>query len=287
MCLQYCHVKQWLLDNDEPCATCDRAPHMRPSTGPCPTCRHLRAIIRIRIRRQDLPEPVYRIDPPWQITKTTVHTTPTIEFHTIYLSTPPPDAKPDGSVVLSWTLPSVMSVDPVTISPEPYIVHTDTNTTLSWTLSQVEWGWCALTSWKLPPIMTCCHHNADILTGPVSWATVPLAPWHAATITTARDRVAWLTLRGWQETDPDRHRDRDFARPNYYGVPSTQWDQIDDGTRPDVAMIHAMVVQVFHGHPIDPSLIPILRAFAAELNNPDLDRMVEVIVRYAKVPSQP
>lgn len=42
MCLQWCHVRRWLIDNDIPCADCDRSdPELLPVAWSCASCTHL------------------------------------------------------------------------------------------------------------------------------------------------------------------------------------------------------------------------------------------------------
>jgi len=43
MCLQWCHVRSWLIDNDLPCTGCDlRDPQLLPVSWSCASCTHLR-----------------------------------------------------------------------------------------------------------------------------------------------------------------------------------------------------------------------------------------------------
>jgi len=43
MCLQWCHVRSWLIDNDLPCTGCDRGDaNLLPGTWSCATCQHQR-----------------------------------------------------------------------------------------------------------------------------------------------------------------------------------------------------------------------------------------------------
>ena len=42
MCLQWCHVRSWLIDNDLPCTGCDRSePDLLPAAWSCASCMHL------------------------------------------------------------------------------------------------------------------------------------------------------------------------------------------------------------------------------------------------------
>jgi hypothetical protein len=42
MCLQWCHARRWLIDNDVPCADCDYGdPERLPPTWSCTSCTHL------------------------------------------------------------------------------------------------------------------------------------------------------------------------------------------------------------------------------------------------------
>lgn len=42
MCLQWCHVRAWLIDNDLPCAGCDRGdPARLPAAWSCASCTHV------------------------------------------------------------------------------------------------------------------------------------------------------------------------------------------------------------------------------------------------------
>lgn len=42
MCLQWCHVRSWLIDNDLPCTGCDRSDVERlPAAWSCVSCTHL------------------------------------------------------------------------------------------------------------------------------------------------------------------------------------------------------------------------------------------------------
>lgn len=42
MCLQWCHVRSWLIDNDLPCIGCDlRDPQHLPTSWSCASCTHL------------------------------------------------------------------------------------------------------------------------------------------------------------------------------------------------------------------------------------------------------
>lgn len=42
MCLQWCHVRSWLIDNDLPCTGCDRSNVERlPASWTCASCTHL------------------------------------------------------------------------------------------------------------------------------------------------------------------------------------------------------------------------------------------------------
>src|SRR6266545_230051 len=42
MCLQWCHVRSWLIDNDLSCTGCDRSePELLPAAWSCASCTHL------------------------------------------------------------------------------------------------------------------------------------------------------------------------------------------------------------------------------------------------------
>src|SRR6266498_3050234 len=42
MCLQWCHVRSWLIDNDLSCTGCDRSePDLLPAAWSCASCTHL------------------------------------------------------------------------------------------------------------------------------------------------------------------------------------------------------------------------------------------------------
>lgn len=42
MCLQWCHVREWLINNDEPCTFCERSKDWPHGDEACYTCRHMR-----------------------------------------------------------------------------------------------------------------------------------------------------------------------------------------------------------------------------------------------------
>jgi len=276
MCLQYCHVNQWILDNDMPCYTCDRSPCTWDRT--CITCRHLRIFVRIRytIPSPDIhaPEPTYTVPSPWKIESCAVDSATSLVFHTLRFSYTDESRSDDLVMHLSLHSDHPIDLDPNTITPPP--VMNNLRTTLSWSIPPTEWGWCSLTSWTIPPTYTCCHHDVPIVHRPIHRDTIPLAPWHHDHI----DNIdMWLTLRGWTAEQPIRISNQDFSRPRYYGIPSPEWDSIETGTRPEIDMIYTQLMRILHQKSIDPSVIPLIQKFADDLGNPDLQRIINIIMK--------
>jgi hypothetical protein len=280
MCLQYCHVQQWVLDNDVPCATCERAPTLTqipPSPDPsvsCLTCRHVQIVVRIRYKACQAPDPAYIVSEPFQIDSCDVYRAQNDTFHIIRCVPPRVPSSPLPSLNLSLRVAATHALDSGHIIPTP-TMQSEHDRMVSWTFLPTEWGWCSLTSWTIPPTHTCCHHNATIVQTSIHRNSVPLAPWHHASTPDDIDR--WLAFRGWDATQPTRQSDTDFAHPRYYGIPSTTWDLLTSGMPPTIEVVYEQLMRIVHGQRVDPSLVPLLQALHEEL--PHLRNLIAMILR--------
>ena len=213
MCLQWCYVKQWILNNDVPCHQCPLAQRPDP-TRQCVACIHRRVRWVLAITHPES-------HPVSQVT-VTVHApdTGTVPATTRIVSVNPTMT----TVHVAWNGTSHPQLV-YTVRIEPWQSEwigdpppSDT-TCAAWTVPWDTGAICSVTHAPIPGPhhdRGCCHANAIIADRHIPIADVRIAPWEPYP-----DAAAMF--RAWDEEPPSIVKTARFTRPVIFGVPSSQW----------------------------------------------------------------
>ncbi len=207
MCLQWCHVHKWIIDNDVRCSGCERAePNDRPEDQACDTCKHRRfstTFTAYGASIDDAKQWEWRYVDGSMTERTPVVTMLPSDHGVAFVVRWP--------LNLSDVLIECRGTDTASMEWEPIPSDTSADGIARWKPNCVD-EQCALTGMAVPSYRWCCHWNCDPDRGTV---TVRLAPW----LDPRDHRLPDVVDSNGTSVSIDQ-----LARPLVYGIPQVTAD---------------------------------------------------------------